>query len=40
MMLCTTNQWMGTIKEMHSSTCEEVFGKVKREQKVWMSENT
>ena len=28
------------IKEMYSSTCEEVLGKAKREQKTWMSENT
>ena len=28
------------IKEMYSSTCEEVLGKAKRERKTWMSENT
>ena len=28
------------IKEMYSSTCEEVLGKAKREQKAWISENT
>ena len=28
------------IKEMYSSTCEEVLGKVKRQRKAWMSENT
>ena len=28
------------IKEMYSSTCEEVLRKAKREQKAWMSENT
>ncbi|KAJ7383204.1 hypothetical protein OS493_030002 [Desmophyllum pertusum] len=28
------------IKEMYSSTCEEVLGKAKRERKAWMSEDT
>ena len=28
------------IKQMYSSTCEEVLGKAKRERKAWMSENT
>ena len=28
------------IREMYSSTCEEVLGRAKRERKAWMSENT
>ena len=28
------------MKEMYSSTCEEVLGKVRRERKAWMSEDT
>ena len=39
MELDIEQEW-SKIKEMHSSTCEEVLGKAKREQKVWMSKNT
>ena len=28
------------IKELYSSTCEEVLGKVRRERKAWMNEDT
>lgn len=28
------------IKEIYSSTCEEVLGKARRERKAWMSEDT
>ena len=39
MELDIEQDWI-TIKEMYSSTCEEVLGKAKREWKAWMSENT
>ena len=39
MELDIEQEW-SKIKEMYSSTCEEVFGNAKRERKAWMSENT
>ena len=37
--LSIEQEWI-KIKDMYSSTCEEVLGKAKRERKAWMSENT